>query len=149
MRIGATPMARAGFTDDASGHKMITRHFCANYGRRYNPSMELSTILFDDADPLMDELVHRAKAIVLERLGVDFEFNEDLCLAYLPEMSIGWYNDGGSGVGKYHLSHSFGANCEMKFAMKGAYWAGRKTNATSKVMLMPGDPHLCSCLKGR
>ena len=88
MRSGAIPMTRAGFVDD-TGRKSFTRHFCANFGRQYNASMEISTTPFEEADPLVTELVRKAKAIVQERLGVEFDFNEALCLTYLPDMSIG------------------------------------------------------------
>lgn len=147
-RTGAIPLARAGFSDDTSGRGFITRHFCANFGRQYNPSMKLTTVPFGRADALIIDLVQRAQAIVLERLGIAVEFNEALCLAYLPDMSIGWHNDGEVGLGDVIVSHSFGSNCEMKFAMKGMYWTGQKHNSGSKLVVTPDDPNLPGCLKG-
>ena len=146
MQSGAIPMAREGFVDD-SGRKSYTRHFCANFGRQYHASMDISTTPFEEADPLVNELVRRGKAIVQDRLGVDVDFNEALCLAYLPDMSIGWHNDGEADLEDTIISHSFGANCEMKFAMKGDYWAGQKPTTTKKVVLTPDDPHLRGCLR--
>jgi 2OG-Fe(II) oxygenase superfamily len=146
MRSGAIPMARAGFADD-SGRKSFTRHFRANFGRQCNASMEIPTTPFEEADPLVTELVRRAKAIVRDRLGVQFDFNEALCLAYLPNMSIGWHNDGEAGMGDIIVSRSFGSSREMMFAMKGAYWAGKKPTTKNEVVLTPDYPHLPGCLR--
>lgn len=146
MRSGAIQMARSPFVDD-KGHKSYTRQFCANFGRQYNPSMDMSTTPFELADPIITELVQRAKAIVLDRIGADVDFNEVLCLAYLPDMAIGWHNDGEADLRDIIVSHSFGANCQMKFAMKGAYWLGKKPTTTNRVVLTPDDPHLRGCLK--
>ncbi len=146
MGSGAIPLARAGFIDD-TGRKSFTRHFCANFGHQYNASMDISTTPFERADPLMTELVHKAKAIVLDRFSVDVDLNEALCLAYLPEMAISWHDDGEPGLGDTVISSSFGADTTMKFAMKGNYWAGRKPTIKDTVMLTPGDLHLPGCLR--
>lgn len=83
--------------------------------------MNISTTPFNEADTLLSELVNRGKAVVLDRLGVDIDLNEALCIAYLPDMATGWRNDGEAGLGDVIVSHSFGASCGMKFAMKGMY----------------------------
>jgi 2OG-Fe(II) oxygenase superfamily len=131
MRSGAIPMARAGFMSD-TGRESVTRHSCADFGRQCYAKMNISTTPFEKADPLVTELVGRAKAIVLDRLGVEMDFNETLCLAYLPDMSMGWHNDREAGLNDIIISHSFGANCEMKFAMKGHLLGGEETNNHDK-----------------
>lgn len=91
--------------------------------------------------------MRRAEAVVLARIDVDVDFNEALLLAYLPDMSIGWHNDGEADLGDVICSHSFGANCVMKFAMQGGNWSGHKPTTTKEIVLTPDDPHLHGCLK--
>lgn len=109
--------------------------------------MDIATTLFEDADPLINEIVRRAKAIVLDKLGFEVDLNEALCLAYLPDTSMGWHNDEEAGLKDTIVSHSFGANCNMKFAMKCAYWSGRKHISRDMVVLARDDPHLPGCLR--
>lgn len=142
-RSGAISVNRATFGDN--GHlDCITRHFCANFGKDYKPKLVVTTTPFEDADPLIPKLVSRGKAVVSKILGREVDFNEALCLAYLPEMSIGWHNDGEAGLGDVIVSHSFGASSTMSFAMKADYYTGR-TTSNKKLILTPDDPHLPGC----
>lgn len=143
-RSGAIPMKRVPF---GSSTGLATRQFCANFGRDYKASMIMSTTPFDQADPLIGQLVRRAEAVVMGTIGMNVSFNEALLLAYLPEMAISWHDDGEADLGHTVISHSVGGNCVMKFAMKGRYWYGRKSGSKEKVTLTPDDPHLPGCEK--
>ena len=145
-RSGAISMKRVPF-GNSSGLDTITRQYCANFGQDYKASMIVSTMPFEQADPLISQLVRRAEAVVLGTVGMNVSFNEALLLAYLPEMSIGWHDDGEADLGDTVISHSVGGNCVMKFAMKGGYWWGRKGGGKEKVALTPDDPHLPGCVK--
>jgi hypothetical protein len=101
VRCCAIPLKRASFATD-TGRKSYIRHFCANFGRQYNASMNVSTTPFNEAGSLISELINRGKAVVLDRLGVDVDLNEALCLAHLPYMAIGWHNEGEAGLGDGH-----------------------------------------------
>jgi 2OG-Fe(II) oxygenase superfamily len=120
LRTGVIPMERVPFILDM-GRDSITRQFCANFGQKYETSMRIGTTAFEQADPLILDLVHQAEAVVMARVDLDVDFNEALLLAYLPEMAIGWHNDGEAGLGDVVCSRSFGANSIMKFAMHGDY----------------------------
>jgi 2OG-Fe(II) oxygenase superfamily len=146
LRTGVIPMERVPFILDM-GRDSITRQFCANFGQKYETSMRIGTTAFEQADPLILDLVHQAEAVVMARVDLDVDFNEALLLAYLPEMAIGWHKDGEAGLGDVVCSRSFGANSIMKFAMHGDYWAGRKSTLTKETVLTPDDPHLRGCLK--
>jgi alkylated DNA repair dioxygenase AlkB len=78
------------------------------------------------------ELVGRAKAIVLDRLSVDMDFNETLCLAYLPDMSMGWHKDGEADMKDVIISPSFGTNCKIKFCNEGYLLDWEETNDQDK-----------------
>ena len=146
LRTGVIPMKRVPFIFDL-GRDSITRQFCANFGQNYETSMRMDTTPFEQADPLIRDLVQQAEAVVMARVDLDVDFNEALLLAYLPEMAIGWHNDGEAGLGDVVCSRSFGANSIMKFAMHGDYWTGRKPISTKEIVLTPDDPHLRGCLK--
>ncbi|KAF7502636.1 hypothetical protein GJ744_005411 [Endocarpon pusillum] len=147
-RSGAIPMKRVPVGKPKSrGLDLTTRQFCANFGRDYNASMVVSTTPFEQADPLVGQLVRRAEAVVLGTMGINVSFNEALLLAYLPDMSIRWHDDGEADLGDTVISHSVGGNCVMKFAMKGEYWWGKRDDGQGKVTLTPDDPHLPGCPK--
>jgi 2OG-Fe(II) oxygenase superfamily len=134
-RSGAIPMARAVFADNSQADIFLPRHFCANFGRQYNASMNMSTTPLDKADQLINKLMKKAQTIVLETLDIEIAFNEALCLAYLPKMAIGWHNDGEVDLTYVIVSRTFGASCEMKFAMKGQYWTGKNPQPRNKRVL--------------
>lgn len=74
----------------------------------------------------------RAKAIVLDRLSVEMDFNETLCLAYLPDMSMVWHKDGQAGLKDVVISPSFGTNCKIKVCNKGYLLDWEETNNHGK-----------------
>jgi 2OG-Fe(II) oxygenase superfamily len=146
VRTGVIPMERVPFIYD-TGSKAITRQFCANFGQSYKTSMRIDTTSFEQADPLIRDLIQQAEAVIMARVKLDVDFNEAFLLAYLPEMAIGWHNDGETGLGDVVCSRSFGADSIMKFAMHGDYWAGHKRTSIKGIVLTPDDPHLRGCLK--
>jgi alkylated DNA repair dioxygenase AlkB len=146
-RSGEMPMQRAKF-DNSKVVASVTRHFLAPFGRQYNAKMDLPSVPFDQADPLISDLVQRAGALVKERLNLDIKFNQSLVVAYLSEMVMDWHDDGEHGLEDVIVSHSFGATCTMQFAMKAKYYSGRrKSKQPDEVPLTACDPHLPGCLK--
>lgn len=75
MRSGAIPLSCVGLLND-SGNKSIARHSCANFGRQYNANIDIATTPFEDADPLMTELMRGTRAITVNELGREGDLND-------------------------------------------------------------------------
>ncbi|OXV10959.1 hypothetical protein Egran_01280 [Elaphomyces granulatus] len=125
----------------------LTKHFATNYGVPYKFTVDMPSnynIRFSEAPLAVMHALGRLTWAARTVAGEDTLPNELLLVGYFETMSMGYHDDGESGLGPTVTTLSLGGRATMKVRMKREYYLGFHK---SRDDLVKDDPVLVGCCK--